>query len=51
MIRAGSAEDASCKGHSLTILFIHIFKIFVSQKGFFVRFVWLHQVLVVAPGR
>ena len=35
MIRAGSAKDASCKGHNLTTLFIHVFKIFVNQKGFF----------------
>lgn len=35
MIRAGSAKDASCKGHNLTTPFIHVFKIFVNQKGFF----------------
>lgn len=38
MIRAKSAEDASWKGHNLAVLFIHILKIFVTQKvlwGFF----------------
>lgn len=34
MIRAESAEAPSCKEHNLTVLFIHIFKILVSQKGF-----------------
>lgn len=35
MIRARSAKDASCKGHNLITPFIHVFKIFVHQKGFF----------------
>lgn len=32
MTRAESAEDASYKGHNLTVLFIYSLKIFVSQK-------------------
>lgn len=32
MARAESAKDASYKGHNLTVLFIYILKIFVSQK-------------------
>lgn len=39
MIRAESAEDASFKGYNPTILFIHFFDIFVSQKVFFAS-VW-----------
>ena len=30
-----AAKDTSCKGHNLTTLFIHVFKICVNQKGFF----------------
>lgn len=32
MTRTESAEDGSYKGHNLTVLFIYILKIFVSQK-------------------
>lgn len=35
MIRAGNAKDGSCKGQNLITPFIHVFKIFVNQKGFF----------------